>query len=56
MKLRISTIIISFPAVATAYGGALDGGSPCRLWILRIANVACLCRLFMAMSRVEFKK
>ena len=37
-------------------GGALDGGSPCRLSILRNANVACLCRLFMSMSHVEFKK
>ena len=36
--------------------GALDGGSPCRLSILRNANVACLCHLFMAMSNVEFKK
>ena len=36
--------------------GALDGGSPCRLSNLRNANVACLCRLFMAMSHVEFKK
>ena len=38
------------------YVGALDGGSPCRLSILRNANVACLCRLFMAMSHVEYKK
>ena len=36
--------------------GAFDGGSPYRLSILRNANVACLCRLFMAMSHVEFKK
>ena len=36
--------------------GALDGGPPCRLSILRNANVACLCRLFMPMSHVEFKK
>ena len=36
--------------------GALDGGSPCRLSILRITNVACLCCLFMPMSHVEFKK
>ena len=36
--------------------GAIDGGSPCRLSILRDANVACLCRLFMPMSHVEFKK
>ena len=36
--------------------GALDGLSPCRLSILRNANVACLCRLFIAMSHVEFKK
>ena len=27
--------------------GALDGGSPCRLSILRNANVACLCRLWL---------
>ena len=33
--------------------GPLTGG---RLSILRNANVACLCRLFMAMSHVEFKK
>ena len=36
--------------------GALNGGSPCRLSILRNGNVACLCRLFMPMSHVEFKK
>ena len=36
--------------------GALDGGSPCRVSILRNANVACFCRLFMPMSHVEFKK
>ena len=34
--------------------GALDRGSPCRLSIIRNANVACFCRLFMAMSHVEF--
>ena len=38
------------------YLGALEGGSPCRLSISRNANVACLCRLFMPMSHVEFKK
>ena len=37
-------------------GGPLIGGSPCRLSILRNANVACLCRLFMPMSHAEFKK
>ena len=31
---------------------ALDGGCPCRLSILRNANVACLCRLFIPMSPV----
>ena len=36
--------------------GAFDGGAPCRLSILRYANVACLCRLSMPMSHVEFKK
>ena len=36
--------------------GALDGGSLCRLSILRNANVAGLCRLFKAMSPVDFKK
>ena len=36
--------------------GAVDGGSPCRLSILRNANVTCLCRLFVPMSHVEFKK
>ena len=36
--------------------GAPDGGSPCRLSILRNANVACLCRLFKAMSPVDFRK
>ena len=41
---------------ALGYVGALDGGSPCCLSILRNANVACLCRLFMPMSHVEFKK
>ena len=35
---------------------ALDRGSRCRMSILRNANVACLCRLFMPMSNVEFKK
>ena len=35
-------------------GGALDGGSPCRVSILRNANVEC--RLFIPMSHVEFKK
>ena len=38
------------------FDGTLDGGSPCRLLILRKGNVACLCRLFMPMSHVEFKK
>ena len=37
-------------------GGALDGGSQSRMSILRNANVTCLCRLFMPMSNVEFKK
>ena len=36
--------------------GPVTGGSPCRLSILRNGNVACLCRLFMPMSHVEFKK
>ena len=36
--------------------GRLDWGSPCRLSILRNANVACLCRLCMPMSHSEFKK
>ena len=39
--------------------GALEGGGggpQCRMSILRNGNVACLCRLFMAMSHVEFKK
>ena len=36
--------------------GTLDGGSGCRLLILRNANGACLCHLFMPMSHVEFKK
>ena len=31
-------------------------GCPCRLLILRNANVACLYRLFIPMSPVEFKK
>ena len=31
-------------------------GSPCRVSILRNADVACLCRLFIPMSHVEFKK
>ena len=39
-----------------SYKGALDRGSWCRLLILRNANVACLCRLFMPMSHVEIKK
>ena len=47
-----STVYGSFKLTA----GALDGGSPCRLSILRNANVACLCRLLMSMSHVEFKK
>ena len=33
--------------------GALDGGSPCRLSILRNVNVARLCRLSMPISHVE---
>ena len=36
--------------------GVHDGWFPCRLSILRNANVACLCRLFIPMSHVEFKK
>ena len=36
--------------------GPLMGGPQCRMSILRNGNVACLCRLFMAMSHVEFKK
>ena len=36
--------------------GPFMGGSPCRVSILRNANVACLCRLFMPMSHVESKK
>ena len=36
--------------------GPLTGGPQCRMSILRNGNVACLCRLFMAMSHVEFKK
>ena len=35
---------------------ALDGRSPCHLSILRSANVACLCHLFVPMSHVEFQK
>ena len=35
--------------------GPLTGGSPCHLSILRNVNVACLCRLFIPMSPVEFK-
>ena len=45
-----------FLNVACHYNGALDGGSRCRMSILRNDNVACLCRLFMPMSHVEFKK
>ena len=36
--------------------GALDGGSGCRISILRKANVACLCCLKFPLSPVEFKK
>ena len=32
------------------------GGVPCRMSILKYANVACLCRLFIPVSHVEFKK
>ena len=32
------------------------GRSPCHVSNLRNANVACLCRLFMPMSHVKFKK
>ena len=39
-----------------ASGGTLHEGSPWRLSILRNANVAYLCRLFMPMSHVKFKK
>ena len=33
--------------------GALDRGSPCHLSILRNANVACLCRLFMLFTSLS---
>ena len=36
--------------------GGRVGGSPCRMSILRNAYVACLCRLFVPLSHVEFKK
>ena len=39
---------------AGAAAGALDGGSPCRMSILRNANVTCFCRLIFPMSPVEF--
>ena len=35
--------------------GALDGGSKCRMSILRNSNIACSCYLFYPMSYVEFK-
>ena len=35
---------------------ALDKRSPCRLWILRNVNVACLWHLIMPMLHVGFKK
>ena len=44
VKLHLPSLVLHFGA----------GGSPCRLSILRNANVACLCRLFMPMSHVEF--
>ena len=36
--------------------GTLGGGSPCHVSILRNVYVACLCRSFMPLSLVEFKK
>ena len=50
MLVKINQRMESWPM------GALDGGSPSRLSILRNGNVACLCQLFMAMSHDEFKK
>ena len=50
----------SLPSRTLPYGGALDwgggGGSQYRLSILRNADVARLCRLFVPMSHVELKK
>ena len=51
MNICIEVIIEKGPL--TGGGG---GGSPCHLSFLRNANVACLCRLFMPMSHVEFKR
>ena len=50
------SVIVPTALVHIQTKGALDWGSPCRLSILRNANVACLCRLCMPMSHVEFKK
>ena len=37
-------------------GPLMGGGAQCRMLILRIGNVTCLCHLFSTMSHVEFKK
>ena len=50
-------LFIDVPSIIiTVRVGPLTGGPECRMSILRNSNVACLCRLFMAMSHVEFKK
>ena len=48
--------ISCYPWAAGDQQGGRQGESPCRLSILRNANVTCLCRLFMPMSHVKFKK
>ena len=44
------------PANHTTTLGAIDGGSPCRLSILKSSNVACLWCYIISMSLVKLKK
>ena len=48
--------LLPLSQVRLPYSWALDGGPQCRMSNLRNGNVACPCRLFSAMSHVEFKK
>ena len=53
-----ATVAGSYMAVLIQVGvstRAFDGGSPCRLSIIN-ANVACFCRLFMAILHFKFNK
>ena len=56
LSILISNLNLSPSEHTKSFLEALDGGFPCRLSILRNANVTCLCHLFMPMSHVELKK